>query len=249
MAKTDVPDDSFIREVDEAYNRDRLATFWARWGRWLIVGTVVLLAALGGWLFWREESARGAGLAGERFAAALGQVETGNAAAAAPALDELAVRDDGYAGMARLTQAATAVQAGDLDRARALYAGLAKDVSQPQPLRDLAVIKGVRLDYDNLPPAEVIARLRTLAIPGSPWFPVAGELTGIAYLKNGQPTLAAPIFASIARDASAPPTLRARAEQLAGSLGVTPVGASPVMASGTRAAPTAPAPASPEAAR
>lgn len=232
LAKTDVPDDTFIREVDEAYNRDRLAGLWSRYGRWLILAIVLLLAALGGWLFWREQQARERGAVGERFAAALQQVETGAAAQASPALDELAARDDAYGAMAQLTRAGTAASAGDTVAAGKLYEAIVADASQPQPLRDLALIKVIRLQFETMLPARVIERLRPLAIPGSPWFPVAGELTGIAYLKNGQPRLAAPIFASIARDPAAPPSLRLRAEQLAASLGVTPVGAAPVLAGG-----------------
>lgn len=230
MAKTDLPDDSFIREVDDAYRRDRLTGAWSSYGRWLIAAVVALLAILGGGLYWREEQARRAGVTGETFGATLTRLESGDAAGAAPALAELARRDDGYGALARLSNAAQAVKGGDSARALGIYSTLAADAAQSRAVRDLALIKATRLEFDTLAPGVVIARLKALALPGEPWFAVAGEMTAIAYLKNGQPTLAAPLFASLARDTSAPPTVRARAEQMASALGVPPAGAQPVFA-------------------
>ncbi len=221
MALPGETDDSFIREVDEEYRKAQLTSLWSRYGRWLVVGVVLLLAALGGFLWWRAEQAREAGAAGEDFSLALSKLETGNVPEAAPVLDKLAGRSDAYATLAKLTQAANAVRAGDNRKASAIYNAIAADTAQPQPFRDLATVKAVRLDFDTLPPATVIARLKTLSLPGNPWFGVAGEMTAIAQLKAGQPALAGALLASIARDTTQPVALRGRTQQLAGSLGVT----------------------------
>ena len=220
MAKAPETDDSFIREVDEEYRRDQIGSLWRRYGIALVVLILVGLAALGGWLWWRAEQSRALGVKGEEFSKALTRLETGNLPEAAPILDKLAADDGGYAALAKLTQAANAVQAGDMARAASLYNAVANDTAQPQPLRDLALIKAVRLDFDTLPPATVIDRLKTLSVPGNPWFGVAGEMTAIARLRAGQPKLAGPLLAGIARDTSLPPSLRGRAQQLAGSLGI-----------------------------
>ena len=66
----------------------------------------------------------------------------------------------------------------------------------------------------------MIDRLKPLAVPGNPWFGSAGELVGMAYLKQNNTALAGPLFAAIARDKDAPETLRNRVRQLAGLLGV-----------------------------
>lgn len=215
-------DDSFIREVDEEYRRAQLTSLWSRWGRWLIVGLVVFLAVLGGFLWWRAEQARAAGVDGEEFGRALAKLETGNTPEAAPILDRLASGSSGgYATLARLTQAANAVQAGDTAKASTILNAIAADSTQPQPFRDLALVKATRLDFDTLPPATVIARLKPLSAPGNPWFGVAGEMTALARLKSGQPQLAAALLADIAKDEAVPATLRGRARQLAVSLGAT----------------------------
>ena len=223
MAKaptTPVVDDTFVREVDEEYRKAQLRTFWSRWGLWLAVALVIGLAALAGLLWWQAQQRVAAGETGEAFAQALTKLETGNTPEATPILTRLASGDTGYAALARLTQAANAVQAGDSAGAIKIYTALAADAKQPQPLRDFATIKATRLEFDVLPPATVIERLKSLSLPGNPWFGVAGEMTAVARLRAGQPGLAGPLLASIAKDASLPAGLRGRAQQLAGSLGV-----------------------------
>jgi hypothetical protein len=65
----------------------------------------------------------------------------------------------------------------------------------------------------------VVDRLKPLAVPGNPWFGSAGELVGMAYLRQGKNDLAGPLFAAIAKDESVPASLRSRTRQLAGLLG------------------------------
>ena len=69
-------------------------------------------------------------------------------------------------------------------------------------------------------PQQVVDRLKPLAVPGNPWFGSAGELVGMAYIKQGRTELAGPLFAAISRDKEAPASLRSRSRQLAGLLGV-----------------------------
>lgn len=224
MAKAPVipaPDDSFVREVDDEYRKSQLQSFWKRWGVVLIAAVVIGLVALAGFLWWQQQQRLRAGAAGEAFAQALTKLETGNLPEATPLLTRLAGGDDkGYAALARLTQAANLVTAGDTAGATKIFDQLAADTTQPQPLRDLAMIKATRLAYDTLPPATVIARLKTLSLPGNPWFGVAGEMTAVAHIRAGQNDVAGALLASIAKDASLPSSLRGRAQQLAGSLGV-----------------------------
>lgn len=223
MAKPDDRDVAFLREVDEEYRRSQLAGLWSRYGRALMIAVVVFLVALAGFLYWREDRARRAGAAGEEFTQALTRLETGNFTAAAPVLADLAKSGTpGYRALARLMQAATAVQAGDTAKGLAIYHAVAVDSSIAVPFRDLATIKATRLEFETLPPATVIERLKALSVPGNPWFAVAAEMTAIAHLRANQPALAAPLFAAIVRDTSAPPTLRNRAAQLAVSLGIDP---------------------------
>ncbi len=217
------PDEAFLREVDEGVRRDQVASLWSRYGTVGVAVLVLFLGALGGFLWWRDAQAKAAGVAGEDFAQAVTKLEVGDGAVARPVLARLAKDGPGaYATLAQLTEAADAVGGNDIPKAVKLLDAIAADSKQPQPLRDAALIKSVRLSYDSIPPAAVIARLKDLALPGNPWFGIAGEMTALAHVKAGETAQAKPLLTAITRDDSQPASLRSRTGQLAIALGVDP---------------------------
>jgi hypothetical protein len=117
-------------------------------------------------------------------------------------------------------RAAIAIRANDLKLAAAKFGELANDKSMPTPVRDLALIRQTAVQFDSLKPEEVIARMAPLAKAGEPWFGSAGELTGLALIKQNKTAEAGKLFAAIARNESVPAGLRNRAVQMASSLGV-----------------------------
>jgi hypothetical protein len=213
-------DDPFFREVDEELRRDQLQNFWNRYGVMLIIALVVGLAAFAGGVWWKHDRAQRAGVAAEQFTQALYDVDQGRHDAATSTLKALAEGGiPAYRADARLMMAAAALEKGDVKGAAAGYRAVVEDKAMPQPMRDAALIRQTTAEFDTLPPATVIARLKPLAVEGAPWFGGAGELVALSYLKLNKPELAGPLFAAIARDASAPPALRSRALRVAGSLG------------------------------
>jgi hypothetical protein len=216
--------DVFMREVDEALRQDEMLGLFQRFGRPLIALVVVGLLGLGGWLWWDSAQQQEAGERGEKLVMAIEQVEAGNLAAADKQLAPLAEdAGDASAAAAKLMRAGIALGQDRRGEAVKLFAEVAADEDAPQPFRDLATIREVAANFDAMDPQQVVDRLKPLAIPGNPWFGNAGELVGIAYLKQGKEELAGPLFAQIARDEKAPETLRRRARQLAGLLGVDAV--------------------------
>ena len=102
----------------------------------------------------------------------------------------------------------------------AAFAAVAKDESIGKPFRDLALIRQTTMEFDTLPPDQVIARMKPLAAKGSPWAGSAGELIAVAQLKAGNPTQAGATFAALATDPGVPASIRSRAAQMASVLGV-----------------------------
>lgn len=213
--------DVFLREVDDALREDEMRTAFQRWGKLAIVAVVVLLAALGGYLFWQQHRHQVAASQGEQFTIALDDVEAGKLGDGAKKLTAL-IGDstDGTKAAARMMQAGIAIEQRKPADAVQLFEAVAADTSAPQPYRDLAAIRAVATNFDAMKPEDVVARLKPLAEPGKPWFGSAGELVGLAYLKQGKTNLAGPLFAAISRDKQVPETLRARTRQMAGLLGV-----------------------------
>lgn len=224
MALTPPNNEAFLREVDDALRHDQLVSFWTRFGRWIVAAIVAGLIAFAGWLYWSYHRGQVAEQASEQLASLIDGASGGR-------IDEKAagalVKDGqpGYRAAALLTRAGVAMQKGDTKGAVAIYGQLAGDASLDQPYRDLGLIRQTALEFDRLKPQQVIDRLKPLAQVGNPWFGSAGEMVAIAYMKNGQPKLAGPIFAAMAQDQQVPQSIRTRAVQMAGLLGVDAVDA------------------------
>lgn len=224
MALTPQNNDAFFREVDDELRRDQLTRFGMRYGKIVLIAVAVALAALGGFLYWQHHRAQQAGLDSEALSGALADLGQGKTAPAKAKLDQLAASPrEVYRASARLTAAAAAAERNDTKAAVQQFAAVAADGDVPAPFRDLALIRQTALEFDTLPPAQVIARLTPLAVTGNPWFGSAGEMVAVSHLKLNQPAQAAPIFAAIARDETAPETLRSRSARIAAVLGIDTV--------------------------
>ena len=221
MAITPQNSDVFLREVDEELRRDELASFWRRYGRWLIAGLIGALLAFAGYLYWQHHRETVAEQTGARFDVALDALAAGQRAAAAAPLAEVAASPaDGYRAMAQFTQADVALQANDLKTATAKFAAVAGDGSLPDAVRHLALVRQTSAEFDQLAPKAVVDRLGGIAVAGNPYFGSAGELVAAAYLRMNRRAEAGRLFAAMAQDRTVPASIRQRAVQLAGVLGV-----------------------------
>jgi hypothetical protein len=213
--------ETFLREVDENLRRDQLRDFFKAYGNWLIAAVVLFLVASGGFIWWKQHQVQRSEAEVEQLAQIYQDIGTGNLTTAPQQLDTLSHSgSEGVRASALFAQAALALQQNDAKRATATYKAIAADDDLPQPYRDAAIIRQTELEFDQLPPEAVAARLQPLAKPGEPWFGTAGELSALAMVKQGKKQEAAQLFAAIANDRNVPQTIRARAIQVAGSLGV-----------------------------
>ncbi len=226
MALTPQDNTAFLREVDDELRRDQAIAIWRRYGIALIVGLVVALAAIGGFLYWQSHRDDVAQDEAAAFQGAFEQLAANKADAAAKPLATLAGSDiAGYRALARFTQADVLLQKNDLKAAAAKFASVAADEKLGQPFRDLALVRQTTAEFDTLKPEVVVQRLRDLAKPGNPWFGSAGELVAAAYVKQGRRDLAGQLLKKVAQDRDVPDTIRQRAVQLAGVMGVDAIDA------------------------
>lgn len=220
MARTPQNNEAFIREVDDEVRREQTQKLARRYG--VIVAAIVVLAlvAFAGTLWWRSHQAAIAGERGDRFVGAMAAISAGKEDEAKKQLATIAGSDaKGYAPLARMLQADLLVRERKDAEGAAAFLKLSQDGSVPQPLRDVALVRATNLQFDTLPPQQVVDRLKPLAQTGNPWFGSAGEMTGLAYLKLNQPKKAGEMFVAMTKDKSVPPSLRSRVAQLAADLG------------------------------
>lgn len=225
MAVPPVNNEAFLREVDEEYRRDQMIGLWKRYGVAAAIGVVVLLAAVAAYLFWRASQHRAAEEAAVKLQDAYDAWGANKLPEANRDFAALAQsKAQGYRVSALYSQGDILLAKGDLKGAAAKFAAVANDGSVAQPFRDLALVRQTTAEYDTLKPEVVVQRLKGLAAPGNPWFGSAGEMVAVAYLRQGKRELAAKLFGEIAKDGDVPESLKQRAVQMAGVLGVDAVG-------------------------
>jgi hypothetical protein len=214
-------DDVLLREVDDAVRQDQYAEAAKRYGKPILIAVVIALVLFGGYLVWHGRQNAAHEKDSENLVSSLDKVERGDLASASTALDPL-IADGGDAqrAAAQLLKAGIAMEQSKPEEAAKLYDTVAADGSAPQALRDLATIRAVTTRYDKLKPADVVARLKPLAVPGNPWFGPAGEIVAMAYLDQGKNAEAGALFAAISKDKNTSDTMKSRTRQMAGLLGV-----------------------------
>jgi hypothetical protein len=223
--------ETFVREVDENLRRDQMRDFFKKNGSWLIAAVVLFLAASGGLIWWQSRQVQRSGAEVEKLAEIYKNIGSGNMTQAPQQLDGLSKSGSkAVRASALFARAALALQQGDAKLATNTYKSIADDSGLPDPYRHAALIRQTALEFDQLKPDAVISRLEPLARPGEPWFGTAGEMTALAMIKQGRKQEAGQLFAAIAKDNTVPETTRARAVQVAGTLGVDASAALPSQA-------------------
>lgn len=218
-------DEVLIREIDEAVREDAVLTFLRDHGL-KVLGVIGLgIAGLGGYLVWDHYAEQDLERQSEALISSLDYAEQRDFKTASEKVAGLLGEDSspGARASARFMQAGAALEEGDSAKASTLYKAIAADEDAPPVLRDLARIREISINFDRMKPADVIAQLGDLAKPGNPFFGSAGELVAMAHLEGGNRAEAGRIFAAIAKDEEQPETLRSRARQMAGLMGVDAV--------------------------
>ena len=219
MAQPPDINDTFVKEVDENLRRDQMRDFFRHNGRWVAAGVVLFLAACAGLIWYQQHRQDRYEAQVEQMAHVYRDLGAGNTTKAPAQLDELSKSSsEGVRATAMFTRAAVALQQNDSKLAIATYKEIAEDSSLPDPYRNAALIRQTAMEFDQLQPQQVIARLEPLAKPDSPWFGSAAEMTALAMIKQNKTREAGQLFARISADASVPQSIRDRAGQISGSL-------------------------------
>lgn len=217
--RRDAEQDMLMREVDEAVRQDEVTDFAKKYGIPLAIGFILILAAYGAFLFWQRSSEAGMEERSETLVLAIDELEAGNVAIADGELAQLSDGDDGAAAAAAMLRAGIALQQDRQQDAVALFDQVANNEELPDELRDIAAIRSVSAQFDELEPQQVIDRLGPLAQPDNPYYGSAGELVAHAYLAQGQQDQAGPLLVAISRNEDVASSIRGRTRQLAGLLG------------------------------
>lgn len=199
-----------LREVDEEIRRERYMRLWDRFGIYVVGAALLVVIAVAGWRGLEWYQAREAAKSGAQFEAALRLAADGKRAEAEAAFNELSKdATSGYRTLARFRAAAEAAKT-DAKAGVAAYDALAADQSLEPAFRDIARLHAGYLLADTASVAEMTERMAPLQGPAAPFRHSANELVGLAHYRAGEIDAAGKIFATIAGDADAPPSMRQR---------------------------------------
>ncbi len=204
--------DSFIEEVSEEVRRDKLFKLFKKYG-WILALVVIVIVGGTAYREWdKSQKQAEARLTGDLMRAAL-------AAKDADALAALADSGTNSAVLARLQQANLLVDAGDAAGAVEVLQTVANDNTALPVYTDLAWLKIVMLNGENMPENERNSAYDRLTQPDAPYRPLALEQRAMQYVRDGNPEDAKKELALILAGQTTPPGLRNRAQQLIVALG------------------------------
>jgi hypothetical protein len=201
-------------EVDEAYRAEQLQKLWKRYGHYIVIAAVLLVAGIGGWRGYEWYEAKQAAEAGAEFEAAVLLAEANKHTEAEAAFAKIAAQGTpGYRGLAGLREAAELAE-HDPKAAVAAYQKVAAEKAFGQVLQDLATLRAATLLADS----GDLAKARELAEPltgaDRTFRHSARELLALTAWRAGDTAAAKRWFDMISSDAATPSATRTRVEML-----------------------------------
>lgn len=163
---------------------------WLRENGFAIAAGVALgLGALFGWRFWENQQIAQAEAASVAYQRVMAASEEGDAAGAKAAAKEILTRhqDSGYAPLAALTLADSALESGETDTALAHLAWVLANTDEPA-LAAVANLRTARLRLASGDPAGARAALEAAGIAAEQ--PLARELSGDIHAAANEPAAA-----------------------------------------------------------
>lgn len=203
--------DSFIDEVNEELQRDRLFALIRKYG-WIAALGVIVLVGGAAYNEWHKARARAAAEAlGDGILTALSSDNSAGALAA------LAPEAPGAAGLVALIEAANA----ERDTAIALLADLSVSGDVDPIYRDIAALKRVVLQGTAAPAAARMEALDALSVPGAPFRVLALEHKALILVETGDSAGALEVLSALVEDSETTQGQRQRVTQMIVALGGT----------------------------
>jgi hypothetical protein len=214
--------DSFVHEVNESLQQDRMLTVAKKYGPWLIGVFVIILVAVGGWQWWKSYSVTQSRAHAEEYVAAQQLAAEGNLDGAKAEFERLT--GDGpevYRVMARLEHAALLEAQGDLEAALAEFDQAAEQANDPI-MRDTARLRAAYIVAETQDFAALQTRLQPLVESDSRLSYLARELLGIEAWEAGNTDLARETLQNLTLAFDAPEAVQQRAQVALSVIGPAP---------------------------
>ncbi len=213
-------DTGILREIDEELRQEHYSLLWKRYGNFIIAAAILLVASVAGYKGWQSYDISARTTAAEQFNSALKLSESGEAAQAHDAFTAIAADSTaGYQLLARLRAASELGAQGDRAGASAAFDTIAADSKLEATYRDLAALLSIANAMDSMDMSAARERLSALSKDNNPWRYSARELGAVAAIRSGDIDGATTTLNELSTDASAPASIRSRAQEMLSALG------------------------------
>jgi hypothetical protein len=211
--------DSLLREVEEEIRRERMQKLWERYNGLILGGAFLVVLAVGGYKYLEYRRVTLAQTAGSEFAAAQQLGVDKKNEEAAKAFQQIAKSGPpGYAALAKLHLAGSAIKAGKADEAIAAYESLIDEPGVDRLLKNFAQLQIAALQIGTADFTDVKNRLTPLASDDSAYKTTAQELLGVAAFKAGKLDEARKYLEPLLLDPSASRGLQERLKVVMGEI-------------------------------
>ena len=201
-------------EVDEEVRREQLKKLWEKYSLLIIIAALLVVAAVGGFRFYKYTEAQKAAVAGDAFTKAVGLAEQSKHAEAETAFADLAANaPSGYRMLARIRAAAEAADR-DPKAAVKMFDDIAADRSVGAEAQAIARIRAAGLLLDSAGYSEMVQRLQGDTGGDATFRHAARELLALSAYRANDAAAARKWLDMIELDGETPPSLRSRAEAL-----------------------------------
>ena len=208
--------EGLMSEIESDLREEELRKIWSRYGNTIMVVMSVILLSVVGFQLWRQHDAEQRLELATRYDEAQVAVTQGKVDDALAMFADIAkARGEGYATLAALDRAALLLKKSDTDGAVAIYRSIAADTKADRVFRDLATVLTVMHTMDAADPKTLEPMLSPLTTPANPFHNIAIELSAVLAGKSGDRVRAAKLAEQLIGDATTPPDMRQRAEELA----------------------------------
>jgi hypothetical protein len=206
-----------FQEVEEDLRRERMRSLWDRFGIYVVVVAVLIVAVTAGYRGYVYFQTKAEQDAGDEFLTALDTAAAGDSASAAKALTTFSESAPGdYPVLARFRAASELALAGETEASVAAFDALAADGALAQRERDLARVRAGYVLLDGGDKAGIEDRLTGVATEVGAWRNSAREILGVAAYQDGDYAGAEKWFGEIEMDPAAPQDLKARVQLFMG---------------------------------
>ncbi len=206
-------DKILIRQIEEEVRRERYLKLWQQYGTYVVGGVALLVAFFGGWQWYSAYQLNRAQTAGAQFSEALERLQGDKKEDGIKGLEQIASEGSpAYAVLAKLRLAGEHREAGENDKALALYEQVAKDGGVDRYLSSFAELQIASLKVDSASWTDVENRLKPLMEEDAPWRFSARELLGLAAFKHGKWSEARDAYSALLTGEGVPGALRQRAQ-------------------------------------